>query len=217
MTKGNYSDTQLISALSERVTPERWQKIQDVVAQRIPQMSVVIENIYDRGNASAVMRSMEAFGFYKIHMIEIQEKFKESQRVTKGADKWLEIQKWKSTKSCIENLKAQGQKIYVTHLDKKAKPLEEIDVSAPFSICFGNEKDGASEELISMADETVFIPMRGFVQSFNISVAAAVAFYSFHEKLKTSPISKEESDRLTAYYLTQSVENWELILAHPRH
>lgn len=203
----------LIRVLSRQVTPERWEKIQNVVNDRVSPMSVVIENIFDRGNASAVMRSMEAFGFYKIHMIEINEKFKESQRVTKGAEKWLEIAKWKSTQSCIETLKAQGHKIYVTHLDKNALPVEEIPVSEPFALCFGNEKDGASPELIEMADETVFIPMRGFVQSFNISVAAAVACYSLLTKLKAAPaplITEEEKARLTAFYLTQSVENWDL-------
>jgi tRNA (guanosine-2'-O-)-methyltransferase len=204
------TDERIIEKLSRQVTPERWQKIQDVVSQRIPHMTVMLENIYDRGNASAVMRSMEAFGLYKIHMVEIHEKFKESQRTTTGADKWLEIKKWKSTKSCVEDLKKQGQKIYVTHLDKKAKPIQEIDLSHPFALCFGNEKEGASEELIALADETVFIPMRGFVQSFNISVAAAVAFYALIEKLKDRRISEEETTRLTAFYLTQSVENWPL-------
>jgi tRNA (guanosine-2'-O-)-methyltransferase len=209
------SSSDLVKVLSQQVTPERWQKTQAVVDQRVQSMSVVIENIFDRGNASAVMRSMEAFGFYKIHMIEISEKFKESQRVTKGAEKWLEIRKWKSTKACIEELKAQGQKIYVTHLDKNAKPLEDIDVSSPFALCFGNEKDGASQELIDLADETVFIPMRGFVQSFNISVAAAVACYGLLDKLKASGeelISPAEKERLTAFYLTQSVENWDLYM-----
>lgn len=202
----------LIDTLKDRVTPERWEKIQAVVSQRLPQMSVVIENIYDRGNASAVMRSMEAFGLYQIHMIEIQEKFKESQRTTTGADKWLEISKWKSTKSCVEELRRQGKKIYVTHLDKNAKPLEQIDTSTPFALCFGNEKEGASEELISLADETVFIPMRGFVQSFNISVAAAVSFQALQGKVSEYKIKPEEVSRLQAYYLTQSVDNWELYL-----
>src|SRR5690606_23600355 len=93
------SPSELVATLKDRVTPERWEKIRAVTLQRLPQMSVVIENIYDRGNASAVIRSMEAFGFYQLHMIELQEKFKESQRTTAGAEKWLEIKKWKSTKS----------------------------------------------------------------------------------------------------------------------
>jgi tRNA (guanosine-2'-O-)-methyltransferase len=201
---------QIIAKLSTQVTPERWQKIQNVVGKRISHLSVGIEDIYDRGNASAVIRSMEAFGFYQLHMIELSEKFKQSERVTQGADKWVEVKKWKSTKTCINHLKSEGRKIYVTHLDPKAKPLEDIAVDRPFTIFFGNEKKGASEELISLADETVFIPMRGFVQSFNISVAAAVALYGLSQRLPKQGLAPQEAERLLAYYLMQSVENWEV-------
>jgi tRNA (guanosine-2'-O-)-methyltransferase len=171
---------------------------------------VGIEDIYDRGNASAVIRSMEAFGFYQLHMIELSEKFKQSERVTQGADKWVEVKKWKSTRACIDHLKAEGRKIYVTHLDPQAKPLEEIAVDQPLTIFFGNEKKGASEELISLADETVFIPMRGFVQSFNISVAAAVALYGLLNRLPKQGLEASEAERLAAHYLTQSIENWQV-------
>ncbi len=201
---------QIIQRLSQQVTPERWQKIQNVVNRRIDHLSVGIEDIYDRGNASAVMRSMEAFGFYQLHMIELSEKFKQSQRVTQGADKWVETRKWKSTESCIDHLRSLGRRIYVTHLDPKACPVEELDVTAPFTLFFGNEKQGASEKLLSLADQTVFIPMRGFVQSFNISVAAAVALYSLLQRIQHQKLSPEETERLTAFYLTQSVENWEV-------
>jgi len=204
------SDSEIIERLSGVVTPPRWEKIQKVAAQRISHMAVVIEDIYDRGNASAVMRSMEAFGFYQLHMIELHEKFKESQRVTQGADKWLNIKKWPSTASCVKALKDEGRKIYVTHLDPGAQPLEDIDTSEPFALCFGNEKKGASEELLKLADKSVFIPMRGFVQSFNISVAAAVSFYSLQNKIKSVKISSQEKDRLQAFYLTQTIENWEV-------
>lgn len=204
------SPPQIVEVLKNRVTPERWDKIQAVVSRRIGHMSVGIEDIYDRGNASAVMRSMEAFGFYRLHMVELQEKFKESQRVTQGADKWVEVSKWKSTAAAVDFLRSEGRKIYVTHLDPHARPLEEIDVTQPFCLFFGNEKKGASEELLQKADESVFIPMRGFVQSFNISVAAAISFYGLSRKISHIPLDTDETTRLTAHYLTQSVENWSL-------
>lgn len=206
--KGFAAET-IIHKLSQHVTSERWKKIQKVAEQRLPQMSVVLEDIYDRGNASAVMRSAEAFGIYQFHMIERQEKFKESNRVTQGAHKWLQIQKWDSTKKCIEYLRAQGKKIYVTHLDPTAMPLHTVPTDEPFALCLGNEKDGATHELIGLADETVFIPMRGFVQSFNISVAAAISFYDLQKRLV--PPTKADP-ALLAYYLTQSVDHWERYL-----
>lgn len=206
------SSKDIIQALQDRVTPERLKRIETVLAQRTSHASIVLEGIYDRGNASAVMRSAEAFGFYQLHMIELQEKFKESKRVTQGAHKWLDIYKWKSTKECVEKLRQQKRKIYVTHLSETAKPLGDIDLAEPFAICFGNEKDGATEELISLADESVYIPMKGFVQSFNISVAAAICFYHLSQALKDKPISQTEQQELKAYYLMQSVENWESYL-----
>ena len=98
------------------LTESRQRRIQEVVEKRCFNCSVVLENIYDRGNASAVMRSAEALGFAQIHMIELGDKFKESQRTTAGADKWLELKKWKSTVECVVELKRQGQQIVVTHL-----------------------------------------------------------------------------------------------------
>lgn len=198
--------------LRHHVTPERWARIQTAVDNRRPQTAVVLEDIYDRGNTSAVMRSAEAFGIYQLHMIELGEKFKESKRVTQGAHKWLDSKKWKSTASCIGQLKSQGYRVYVTHLDAQAKPLSEVDMSQPFAIAFGNEKDGASPEILQLADERVYIPMQGFVQSFNISVAAALCFYHIHLFAKKHPMSVDERLRLQALYLTRSIDHWEKYL-----
>ncbi len=210
-----YENAFLVEHLHSHVTPERWKRIQTAVDSRRPRTAVVLEDIYDRGNTSAVMRSAEAFGLYQLHMIELGEKFKESKRVTQGAHKWLDSKKWKSTAACVENLKGQGYKIYVTHLDAQAKPLAEVDMSQPFAIAFGNEKDGASAELLALADERVYIPMQGFVQSFNISVAAALCFYHIHLFAKKQHMSDEERTRLLALYLTRSIDIWEKYLPTP--
>jgi tRNA (guanosine-2'-O-)-methyltransferase len=202
----------LVEHLKNHVTPERWARIESVVQNRRPHVSVVLEDIYDRGNASAVMRSAEAFGLYDLHMIQLSEKFKESKRVTQGAHKWLDIKKWKSTASCVENLKKSGYKIYVTHLDAHAKPLSDVDMTQPFALCFGNEKHGASAEILSMADERVYIPMQGFVQSFNISVAAALCFYHINLRAQLPALSIEERLRLQALYLTRTIEHWDKYL-----
>lgn len=162
------------------LTMERRAKIEKVLEGRTYNNVVVLEGIYDRGNASAVMRSAEAFGFAQIHMIELGDKFKESQRTTAGADKWVELQKWKSTQDCVSELKRQGKQIVVTHLDSNSKPISEIDFSIPTALVLGNEKHGASQEIIEAADHCVIVPMGGFVQSFNISVAGALCFYQMY-------------------------------------
>lgn len=167
------------------LTEERRARIEQVVQARCFSNVVVLENIYDRGNASAVMRSAEAFGLGQVHLIELGEKFKESQRTTAGADKWVELKKWKSSKDCIQALKAQGKQIVVTHLDSTSKPISEVDFSKPSALVLGNEKEGVSQEMIEAADHRVLIPMEGFVQSYNISVAGALCFYQMYLSRKS--------------------------------
>lgn len=190
------------------LTVERRQRIEAVVSQRCFNQVVVLEDIYDRGNMSAVMRSAEAFGFARMHLIEKSEKFKESQRTTAGADKWIELKKWKSTGECVKQLKAEGKQIVVTHLAPNSKPIGEIDFSKPTALVLGNEKNGVSAEMIEAADHTIVIPMQGFVQSFNISVAGALCLYHMHLHLKNNPdvIRLKQQQILKAVYSLRTLD-----------
>lgn len=199
------------------LTKDRKQKIDQVAASRNFANCVVLENIYDRGNASAVMRSAEALGFSNVHLIELGEKFKESQRTTAGADKWIEVQKWKSTSECIKALKHRGHRIVVTHLDSTSKPISEVDFSVPTAFVLGNEKDGVSKEMIEVADDRVLLPMNGFVQSYNISVAGALGFYHmFMDRLKrlghSGSLTQQEIEILQAEYYLRSLDSAEHVL-----
>ena len=208
-----WSPTEIIEQLKAQVTPERWTRIQKVVQSRNPNFVTVLENIYDRGNASAVMRSAEAFGFYKFHQINETEEFKESKRVTQGADKWLIQQNWLETQSCVDHLKTQGFEIWVTHLEG-GTPIEETPLTKPVALFFGNERQGASPLLTEICDRKVYIPMQGFVQSFNISVAAALCFQTMNRRLSqksSPPLSDAERQYLTALYLYRSLKNPGLI------
>ncbi len=202
-----YSCEDLVFALKDQVLPKRLKRIQDVIDKRSADVVTVMENIYDRGNTSAVMRSAEAFGFYQFHQIIENDDFKESKRVTQGADKWLLQNQWDNTETCILNLKKQGYRILVTHLEG-GTPLPEVQLDGPVALCFGNEKMGASPKLTELADQKVFIPMQGFVQSFNISVAAALAFQWASWKLpRITPLVDEERQKLLALYLFRSCKN----------
>ncbi len=199
------------------LTVDRKEKIDTVASERNFNNVVVLENIYDRGNCSAVMRSAEALGFAQLHLIEIGEKFKESQRTTAGADKWLEVKKWKSSRACIDQIKSEGKKLIVTHLDTTSVPLSSVDFSGPTALVLGNEKDGVSEEMIQAADVRVAVPMTGFVQSYNISVAAALCFYHIfldREKRlgKNNSLQPEEVKILQAVYYLRSLDSAEDIL-----
>lgn len=198
------------------LTPERQRKIENVAAKRCFSIPVVLESIYDRGNISAVMRTAEGLGFANFHIIETQEKFKNSQRVTQGADKWVEAKKWKSTSEAVKYFKDNKIRICVTSLEA-AKPLHEVDFSTPLALVLGNEKDGVSKEMLEAADERVIIPMPGFVQSFNISVAGALCLYQIfqsrlHRLGKNEDITPEQISILKASYALRTLDSAEDIL-----
>ncbi len=201
----------VLDKIGPLLTPERREKIKKVVAQRNFSTAVVLESIYDRGNISAVMRSAEGMGFGNFHVIETQEKFKESQRVTQGADKWVEVKKWKKTQDAVKHFKDNGYKICVTTLEG-AKPLHEVDFTVPTALVLGNEKSGVSAEMIAAADERVVLPMSGFVQSFNISVAGALCLYHISQDYlrrdkKFADLSEVEQEILQAYYYLRTQDS----------
>ncbi len=197
--------------LAPRLTPERWAKIQKVVNSRTCDVTPVLENIYDRGNMSAVFRSSEAMGFQSVHVIEPGERFKESQRVTAGADKWLDILRFKETVTAVAAIRGKGYQILATHLNADARPLAEMDLTQPTAIVFGNEKDGISKDMIELCDATVVLPMRGFVQSYNISVAAAIAFQTIasirDQKKIGGTLSEKERRILEAHFCLRTLDN----------
>lgn len=206
LAEHEYVPQLIIDTFSKLITEERLQKLSQVATQRSQSFVVVLESIYDRGNISAVMRSAEAFGFIDVHIIEGCDKFKESARVTQGADKWLNIYKWKNTSEALGFLKKQGVKIYATHLSQDAlevKDLNPLPVS-PIALVFGNEKDGVSAEALSLCDGNVLIPMHGFTQSFNISVAAALCLQEAHKK--ASFVTPEVAQGLKANYILKSLD-----------
>ncbi len=201
----------VIEKLGPFVTDNRKKRIQDVVNNRTNNIVPVFDGLYDRGNVSAVLRSAESFGLQTCHIIETQEKFKAAKAVSNGAEKWLDIHKWKNPVDCISNLKANNFQIVSTHLEA-SKPISEIDFSKPTAIVFGNEKDGVSKEMLAASDHNIIIPMQGFSQSFNISVAAAISFYHIYQdrirKLgRHGDLSEAEKKILEAKYFLYSVDN----------
>lgn len=215
-----YSAQEIIDTLTPMLTEERRQRMADVIAERSYAIVPVMEGLYDRGNVSAVLRSAEALGFQGVHIIESSEFFKEAKRVTQGAQKWLDIRSWDTTTPCIDHLREQGYRILATHFED-ATPISEVDFSTPAALVFGNERDGVSPELLARADERVVIPMAGFAQSFNISVAAALCLYHIREARTRQlgahgDLSAEERLRLTAEYYLRSVDNAEGVMARSR-
>jgi len=164
-------------------TEKRLEKMKTVVAQRQNGLVVVLEDIHDPHNAEAIFRSCETFGVQEIYLIFGKEKPFNPRRVGKAssssANKWLDFNIYHSTKECLGHLKKNGFKVIATALDRKARDLFEADSlgGKKIALLLGNEREGLSEEALRFADEKIFIPMRGFVQSLNVSVTAGICLF----------------------------------------
>ena len=156
--------------------PERKARIDLVVGQRTRTLTVVMEAFCDPQNVNAVLRTCDAFGVQEIHVVEGPMKpYDRNKKISQNADKWLDVVRWKSTGECLRALKARGHAIYVTHLGEGSVGLDELSFAPRVALVFGNESRGVSDEALAEADARFAIPMRGFSQSLNVSVAAAVS------------------------------------------
>lgn len=210
----------VVEILRPFIRAERRQTIETVLKQRTFNLATVCENIYDIGNVFAVMRSAESLGAAPLHVIHGEEQKRQTNRISMGSDKWLDITDWDDPIQCINHLKASGYQIVATHLDETAVPLAEIDFTFPTALVFGNERDGVSRQMLEHCDARCAIPMSGFAQSFNISVAAALGLYhARHQRMerlgKHGDLSEDELIRLRASYYIRALKTPErLIMAH---
>lgn len=216
----SYSASEIIEILAEYVSPERREKIRAVVANRTYSVVPVLEGLFDRGNVSAVIRSAEALGYQSVHIIETSEKFKKSVRVTQGAEKWLDLTVWENTTECLAHLRNCGYRLFAAHVED-AQPISEFSFAEPTALFFGNEREGLSAEVLGAVDARVKVPMTGFTQSFNISVAAALALYHIQrdraERLGAhGDLNEDEQRCLTASYYLRSVDFAETLLKRLR-
>jgi tRNA (guanosine-2'-O-)-methyltransferase len=155
--------------------PDRKARIDAVVAQRTRTLTVVMEAFADPQNTNAVLRTAESFGVQEVHVVEgPQKRYDRNKKISQNADKWLEVVRWKDTASCLAALKARGFAVYATHLGEGSCGLGDLSFAGPVALVFGNEHAGVSDEARRLADRCFAIPMRGFSQSFNVSVAAAI-------------------------------------------
>jgi tRNA (guanosine-2'-O-)-methyltransferase len=162
--------------VSDYLLPERKARIDEVVARRTRTLVVVMEAFCDPQNVNAVLRTCDSFGVQDVHVVEGPMKgFDRNKKISQNADKWLDVTRWNSTRECLASLKARGYAIHVTWLGEGSVGLSEVDFSGPVALVFGNESRGVSDDALALADARFAIPMRGFSQSLNVSVAAAVS------------------------------------------
>lgn len=194
------------------VNSARAARIDSVLDSRTRYLTVVLENIYQTHNASAVVRSCECLGVQDIHAIESSNPFQPNKSIVQGAAKWLTLHRYRgddSTTRCLESLKNAGYTIAAMSPEPDGLPVGELSVDAPLALCFGSEEPGLSAEARQLADVATWIPMHGFTQSLNLSVSAGIALAQLSARLYAgrAPWQLPEADRrrLRALWLARSI------------
>jgi len=167
------------------MTPERTERLEYVLSNRQPDLTVVLENVFDPHNISAVMRTCDAVGIQDIYILntKIPRHKKWGAKSSSSAAKWLTVHQYDDAQQCFAALRSRFNKIYTTHLSTDAVTLHELRLTEPVALVFGNEHSGVSDEIIGMADGNFIIPQVGIIRSLNISVACAVSVYeAFRQK-----------------------------------
>ncbi len=190
---------------------DRVNKIRSVLDKRQPDFSLVLENINDPHNLSAVLRSCDAVGILEVCLVyhSGQKMPRISSTSSATASKWIYTKKFEDIQSCYAYLRSSGKKILTTHLSKDAESLYSIDLTQPIALVFGNEHSGVSEEAWKQSDGNFIIPQVGMIQSLNISVAAAVSLFEAFRQRSTAGHYNES--RLSAEAYKQVFEDWQLI------
>jgi tRNA (guanosine-2'-O-)-methyltransferase len=167
------------------MTPERHYKLTSVLNKRQGDIAIVMENVFDPHNISAVMRTCDAVGVQDIYILntKIPRHKKWGAKSSSSAAKWLTVHQYEDAAECFTELRKHYSKILTTHLSSDAVGLHEIDFTKSIALVFGNEHSGVSDEIRALADGNFIIPQVGIIQSLNISVACAVTLYeAFRQK-----------------------------------
>jgi len=212
---------EIIQYLSEFVTKERFSLFNKTIKERTQYLTVVLEDIFQPHNASAVLRSCDCFGVQDVHIIENKNEYSVNPDVALGASKWVDLYKYNSEKNntftAINSLKEKGYRIIATTPHTDDVNLEDFNIEkGKFALMFGSEQPGLSNIAMENADEFLKIPMYGFTESFNISVSAAICLHHLSWKLKQSDIeyklSEPEQDEIVLKWLKRSIKDSETII-----
>ena len=182
------TDVSLLTYLEGFLTEERLQRFKEVLEERTNFITVAIEDVFQLHNTSAVIRSCDAFGVQKVHVVEDRFGKRLDKNIAMGAEQWVDIHRHRNTKSCMQTLLQEGYQIVATTPHGTSRNLMDFEISKPTALFFGTEKEGLSPEVLENADVCLHIPMSGFSESLNISVAAAICLCHLTAVLRKSDL-----------------------------
>lgn len=205
--------------LSQFVSEHKREFMERVLASRTRYVTMVLEDIYQSQNTSAVIRTCECMGIQDVHVIETNSAWSTNKLVLKGSNKWLNIIRYKqkgenNTAVCFDALRSRGYRVAVTD-PAGGVPIQEVPLDRPLAIVMGNERHGSSPFALKHADLAVTIPMAGFTESMNISVSAAICLHTTLSRLRQSdspwPLTDAEKEELRLQWYRKSVRNADVI------
>ena len=211
---------ELIVHFLKCITNERKALFEELIQKRTKYLTVVLENIYQPLNASAVLRSCDCFGIQDVHVIENYNEFKPDREVTMGASNWLTINRYdmneNNTLDCIQSLKNKGYRIVATSPHNSQADVINFDLSkGKTALFFGTELEGLSDVVLENADEHLHIPMYGFTESFNLSVSVAICLYEMRMKMEKENIkwqmTEDEKNQVLLNWLRYSIDRSEIV------
>ncbi len=217
--------SKLYSLLSEHLTENKRNLFERILADRTRHIALVMEDLYQAQNTSAIQRSAESFGVQDLHIIENKHTFSHHRRISKGSSDWLSMHRYNkpgenNTEACLVKLKDAGYQIVVTALHEKTISLHEVDLAKKTAVVMGTELTGASDAAMQMADVYMKIPTVGFTESLNVSVASAIIMQHLTHRMRAEnqpwQLSEEEKLALkiewakrSIYWSKYIVEMWE--------
>ncbi len=205
----------ILGHLQQMISEERWQKFRDILSQRTRYITVVLEDIFQPQNASAVIRTCELMGIQDLHIIENRNPYEINRDIVVGSDKWINLHKYNrhdhNTLNCFKQLKNKGYRIVATTPHKNDVHITQLPLDKKTALVLGNEGDGLSEAALEHADAFVKIPMYGFTESYNLSVSAAICVYEItgrmRKEVKGWQLNAEEKDILLFDYALKTIKN----------
>ncbi len=213
-------DRKLLEYLESFLTSRRLALYKKVVSQRTNHFTVAVEDVYQLHNTSAVIRSCDVFGIQNVHVIEEVNIKRIDREIAMGAQKWVDINRYATTRECIKTLKNRGYQIVATTPHDDSEVVQDFEITKPAAFFFGREQQGLSDTVLETADSKLHIPMVGFTESLNISVSAAIILQHVTSKLRTANIewqlSEEEQLQKRMEWAKKVIKSHEQIIARYR-
>ncbi len=188
--------------------PRRFERLKSVLNKRISDLTVLLENVEKPHNLSAIIRSCDAVGVLEAYAIFNKEKFLTFNSTAQGSQKWVQVNQYKETSEAIKVLKNKGFKLYGTNLNAKSIDYRECNFTGPTAFVLGAEKWGISEEAASLMNEHIHIPMRGMVESLNVSVAASALLFEALRQRQVANIIPESGEGMSDETYKKKIFEW---------